>query len=180
MKRLLVVVCCLLLSSALVFAQSSASSTATSSTSPDVQAFQKIEDNWSMSMNQRDQYGMELVLSALFVNIGSSGDVSTRDQLIATLIKGDDKTAHLEQKVITVRILGDVAVVTGTYAYHHKTGTQQVDEKGIFTHIFQKLRGGWYCVNAQQTLLREDGQSTAKPKKQSNAEMPFHIPIFSK
>jgi len=180
MKPLLVVVSCLLLSSVLVFAQSPASPAVTSSTSPDVQAFQKIEDNWSMSINQRDQYGMELVLSALFVNIGSSGDVSTRDQLIAALIKSEDKTAHLEQKVITVRTLGDVAVVTGTYTYHHKVGAQPIDEKGIFTHIYQKLRGGWYCVNAQQTLLREDGLNTAKPKKQSNAEMPFHIPIFSK
>jgi len=53
-----------------------------------------------------------------------------------------------------------------------------VDEKGVFTHVYERTRGGWLCINSQRTVLRED--SNAKPKKQSNAEMPFHIPLFTK
>ncbi len=37
---------------------------------------------------------------------------------------------HLEQRVITVRLLGDTAVANGTYVLHHKVGRGQVDEKG--------------------------------------------------
>jgi hypothetical protein len=33
------------------------------------------------------------------------------------------------------------------------------------------------CINSQRTVLREDG---GKNKKQTNAELPFHIPIFGK
>jgi hypothetical protein len=80
--------------------------------------------------------------------------------------------------VITVRMLGDIAVANGTYVLHHKAGTAQVDEKGVFTHVFERLRGGWVCINSQRTGLRQD--SNAKPKKQSNAEMPFRFPLFSK
>lgn len=132
-----------------------------------------------MSINQRDQYGLELVLSPLYVDVSATGDVTTRNQQLANLLSTEDKTLHLDQKVITVRLLGDVAVANGTYVLHHKAGTAQVDEKGIFTHVFERSHGGWLCMNSQRTILRED--SNAKPKKnQSNAELPFHIPLFSK
>jgi hypothetical protein len=141
--------------------------------------FQKIEDSWSASVNGRDQYGLELVLSPLFVDIAASGDVTTRNQQVAQLINGEDKTLHIDQHAITVRTLGDVAVVNGTYTLHHKGVTAPVDEKGIFTHVFQRVHNSWLCINAQRTVLREDGPQ-AKQKKKSDAELPFHIPIFSK
>jgi ketosteroid isomerase-like protein len=155
-----------------------AASAATSTVSPEIVQFQKIEDSWSNAVNQRDQYAMELVLSPLFVDVSAVGDITTRNQQVATLITGEDKTLHLEQRVITVRLLGDIAVTNGTYVLHHKVNTAQVDEKGVFTHVFERVHGGWLCINSQRTVLRED--SSAKPKRQSNAELPFHIPLFSK
>ena len=151
----------------------------TSDVSPQIKEFQKIEDTWSNAINSRDQYSLELVLSPLFVDVSASGDISTRNQQLAQLITGEDKTMHLEQKVITVRLLGDTAVTNGTYLLHHKTSSGQVDEKGVFTHVFERLRGGWMCVNSQRTLLREDAPGK-KRKQASDAEMPFHIPLFSR
>jgi ketosteroid isomerase-like protein len=150
----------------------------TSSVSPEVHDFQKIEDSWSIAINNRDQYGLELVLSPLFVDVSATGDVTTRNQQLADLITGEDKSVHLEQQVITVRMLGDIAVANGTYVLHHKTASGPVDEKGVFTHVFERVRGGWVCINSQRTMLRTD--SNSKNKKQSNAELPFHIPLFSK
>ena len=150
----------------------------TSAESPEIREFQKIEDTWADAINQRDQYGLELVLSPLFVDVSASGDITTRNQQLAQLITGEDKTLHLDQKVITVRMLGDIAVANGTYVLHHKVGSAQVDEKGVFTHVFERAHGGWLCINSQRTLLRED--SNAKPKKQSNAEMTLPHPVFRK
>ena len=150
----------------------------TSAESPDLREFQKIEDAWSAAINQRDQYGLELVLSPLFVDVAASGDITTRNQQLAQLITLGDKTLHLDQRVISVRRVGEIAVANGTYVQHHKSGSAEKDEKGVFTHVFERTRSGWVCINSQRTLLRED--SSAKPKKQSNAEMPFHIPGFSK
>jgi ketosteroid isomerase-like protein len=149
----------------------------TSTASPEVQQFQKIEDSWSEAVNNRDQYGLELVLSPLFVDVSATGDISTRNQELADLISGEDKSIHLDQQVVTVRLLGDIAVANGTYVLHHKTASGPTDEKGVFTHVFEKNRGGWVCINSQRTMLRTDNP---KSKKQSNAEMPFHIPLFSK
>jgi ketosteroid isomerase-like protein len=149
----------------------------TSAESPELREFQKIEDSWSNALNARDQYSLELVLSPLFVDVSAAGDITTRNQQLAQLITGEDKTMHLEQRVITVRLLGDIAVTNGTYMLHHRVNAAQVDEKGVFTHVYERLRGGWVCINSQRTVLRED--SNAKAKKQSNAEMPFHIPLFN-
>jgi len=154
----------------------------TSAVSPEVAQFQKVEDSWSNAINQRDQYGLELVLSPLFVDVSAIGDVTTRNQQVATLIAGEDKTLHLLQRVITVRLLGDTAVVNGTYVLHHKANSGQVDEKGVFTHVYERAHNGWLCINSQRTSLRQDAKEKQKDKqkKQSTAEMPFHIPLFSK
>ena len=151
---------------------------ATSTVSPEVAQFQKIEDSWADAVNRRDQYGLELVLSPLFVDISASGDVTTRNQQVVQVISGDDKTIYFTQKVITVRMLGDIAVVNGTYTLHHKANSGPVDEKGIFTHVFERARGGWLCINSQRTVLRQEAGT--KQKKASTAEMPFHIPFVNK
>jgi len=150
----------------------------TSTVPTEVSQFQKIEDNWSESVNDRDQYGLELVLSPLFVDVSANGDISTRNQQVADLIGNEDKTLHLDQKVITVRMLGDTAVANGTYVLHHKTSSGVVDEKGVFTHVFERVRGGWLCINSQRTSVR--AEAPGKQKKQSTAELPFHIPLFSR
>ncbi|MDE3199748.1 MAG: nuclear transport factor 2 family protein [Acidobacteriota bacterium] len=145
------------------------------STSPQSLAeFQKVEDAWSNAINTRDQYGLELVLSPLFVDVAATGDISTRNQMVAYLISGHDKSLWLKQKVITVRIIGDAAVINGTYVLHHQTEDGPVDDKGVFTHVFQRLRGRWVCMNSQRTLVRED--STEKGKNGSKSNHAFHLP----
>lgn len=150
----------------------------TTTVSPEVTQFQKIEDSWSDAVNRRDQYALELVLSPLFVDISAQGDISTRNQEVVQVISGQDKSLYLTQKVITVRMLGDVAVVNGTYTLHHRVNSGEVNEKGVFTHVFERMRGGWLCTNSQRTVLRTDANS--KQKKASTADEPFHIPFFSK
>jgi ketosteroid isomerase-like protein len=182
MKRSFSFFCLVLLSGCTTYSQTAGAPvvkpTATSAESPEIREFQKIEDSWATAVNDRDQYGLELVLSPLFVDVSASGDITTRNQQVASVITGEDKTLHLEQRVITVRMLGDIAVANGTYSMHHKIPAGPVDEKGVFTHVFERTRGGWLCINSQRTVLREE--TNAKPKKRSDAEFPFHIPLLSK
>ncbi|MGA3263624.1 MAG: nuclear transport factor 2 family protein [Terracidiphilus sp.] len=186
MTRFVACISALLLSCCAVTAQNpapapdsaSAQPNVTSAVSPEIREFQKIEDAWSNAINMRDQYGLELVLSPLFVDVSATGDITTRNQQVVMLITGEDKNIHLDQRVITVRMLGDIAVANGTYVLHHKVNSGQAEEKGVFTHVYERAHGGWLCINSQRTVLRQD--SNAKPKKQSNSEMPFHIPLLTK
>ena len=122
-------------------ASSPAPANVTTSESPAIREFQKIEDSWADSMNQHDQYGLELVLSPLFVDVSASGDITTRNQQVTAVITSEDKSIHLDQRVITVRMLGDVAVANGTYTLHRKISSGPVDEKGVFTHVLTSRLG---------------------------------------
>lgn len=153
-------------------------SAAATTASPQVQQFQKIEDAWSKAVNQRDQYGLENVLSPLFMDVAANGDITTRNQQIALLLSNDDKSLWLSQKVIMVRMLGDTAVASGTYTLRHHVGSQTVDDKGVFTQVFERQHDRWVCLNSQRTVLPQD--TSGKQKKQSSAQEPFHIPFFSK
>jgi ketosteroid isomerase-like protein len=144
-----------------------------------VTQFQKIEDAWSDAENRKDQYGLELVLSPLLVDVSASGDITTRNQQLAQVMTNDDKALNLQQKVITVRLLGDIAVANGTYTLRHKVNGSEVDEKGVFTHVFERVRNGWLCTNSQRTVLRTEAAGK-NSKKSSTAEEPFHIPFFSR
>jgi hypothetical protein len=75
-------------------------------------------------------------------------------------------------------MLGDIAVANGTYVLHHNVASGPIEEKGVFTHVFERNRTGWICVNSQRTVLREE--SPTSKKKKSESELPFHIPLFSK
>ena len=152
--------------------------------SPTVRELQTVEDKWTAALNQRDQYGLELVLAPLFMNVSQSGVFTTRDQQIANLITLDDKTAATEQKVLAARVLGDVAIATGTYAYRHRVSNGEVLDRGIFTHVFQRQHGQWMCVSAQETPVATEAPGakpkSVKSKTKAQAEMPFHIPFFTK
>ena len=184
MKHLVLAVLAAFACTAPAFSQTAAATAPiTSAEVPEIRELQKVEDSWSNALNQRDQYGLELVLSPLFVNVSSTGDISTRNQQVVSLINQEDKTATTEQRVITVRMLGDVAVANGTYTYTHKVSGNVVEEKGVFTHVFQRLRGNWVCLNSQRTLLRADAPTRAKTKAaktKNDGDLPFHIPLFSK
>ncbi len=149
----------------------------------EVEAMQRIEDQWSESLAKRDQYGLELVLSPRFVNISAEGEVRSRNQEIANVLTKYPDLISLEQKVVDVRTLGDVAVVNGTYILRRRANGHPVDEKGVFTHVFQRNRSTWQCINAQRTIVVEqavDKSKTASTAKQSKAELPFHIPLLHK
>jgi ketosteroid isomerase-like protein len=154
-------------------APAAGTSGATETVSPEILQFQKIEDSWSDAVNRRDQYALELVLSPLFVDVSASGDVTTRNQQVAQVLSSEDKTLYLTQRVITVRMLGDIAVANGTYTLHHKAATGLVDERGVFTQVFERVHAGWLCINSQRTVLRQDASTK---KKDSSPESPFHLP----
>jgi ketosteroid isomerase-like protein len=156
--------------------QSPASSSVASTASPEVQEFQKIENGWSNAINDRDQYALELALSPLLVDVSSTGDIATRDQRVADLLSNSDKSLNLDQRVITVRMLGDVAVVNGTYVLRHTVDSKPLEEKGVFTHVYQRSHGRWMCIDAQRTAVRTESPEKTKREHESH----FHLPgIFA-
>lgn len=149
---------------------------------PQIAQFQKIEDQWSTSLVKKDQFTLETILSPTFVDISSTGEITTRNQQVANLFeKGVPEPQMLEQRVVSVRIIEDVAVVDGTYIERTKLNGVLREERGVFAHIYQHVREVWVCVQSQRTAVAE--RSTEKKKserKKSDAQEPFHIPLLHK
>ncbi len=148
----------------------------TTTKDPNVVQFQKIEDAWSTALNQRNQYTLENVLSSKFVNVSAAGSISNLNDQVARMLSNDDKTYFLTQKVASVRMLGDTAVVSGTYMLHHRAGSLEVNDRGVFTHIYQRTNGRWQCIDSQRTLIQPP--SAIKQKHESAAGAAFHFPFF--
>ena len=162
----------------------SAQAQQTAKTNPAPPAFremQQVEDRWSTAVTKRDQYGLELVLAPEFIGISASGDVASRNQQIAHLFLKNAGPDSLEQKVVSVRFVGDVAIVNGTYVMSWKGEKGPVLEKGVFSHVFEHVRSNWLCLNSQRTVVAEEEAAKEKPKaKRSDAELPMHIPLVYK
>lgn len=187
MRFLFPAACAVLLISSAAFAQDAvpasapAKIAAASTHSAEIGQFQTIENKWSQAENKHDQFGLDLVLSPLLVNVAEDGDVTTRNQQVAQALTNDDKLYFLSQKVIAVRMLGDVAVVSGTYLLRHRLNEKLVTDKGVFTHVYQRQRGGWMCVNAQRTLVSEISDSrNGREKDTKSSDASFHIPFFGR
>jgi ketosteroid isomerase-like protein len=148
---------------------------------PEVRQFQALEDQWSNAVVKNDQYTLEFLLSPVMVDIASDGNVTTRNQQIASLFQKDDDPVSLQQRVVSVRMFGDTAVVSGTYIVKFRTNSGNREERGIFTHVYNHAHAHWACVNAQRTAVVDlaPGKQKAAQKK-SEASEPFHIPFFSK
>jgi ketosteroid isomerase-like protein len=151
---------------------------------PAFREMQQVEDRWATAVTKRDQYALELVLAPQYIGISASGDVTTRNQQIAHLFVKNAGPDSLEQKVISVRFVGDVAIVNGTYVMSWKGEKGAVLEKGIFSHVFEHVHENWLCLNSQRTVVAEENKGEAskeKPKaKRSDAELPLHVPMIYK
>ena len=106
---------------------------------PAVKEFQGLEDQWSVAVMKNDQYTMEFLLSPLYVDISSTGDVTTRNQQIASLFQKGDVPVSMLQRVVSVREFGDTAIVSGTYIIKWRTNGSLKEERGIFTHIYNPV-----------------------------------------
>jgi hypothetical protein len=140
-------------------------------TSPlaDEQKFQQVEDRWSEAIDKRDQYVLELVLSPALIDISAAGDVTTRNQQISMLFQKGTEPRALDQRVVRVRVLANIAVVTGSYTEQLRVNDKAVQQKGVFTHVYQNVRGNWLCVVSHRTATGEAARQNARGSKKQNS-----------
>ncbi|MGA9718974.1 MAG: nuclear transport factor 2 family protein [Acidobacteriaceae bacterium] len=154
--------------------------------SPGVATMQQVEDSWDTAVTKHDQFALENLLSRDYVGISAEGDVTTRNQQISHLFVAGAEPVSLTQKVISARVLGDVAVVNGTYVmeWQGASDQQKVAEKCVFTHVFRKNgAGNWQCINSQRTVVateEERKKKAAAHASKSDAALPLHIPLIYK
>jgi hypothetical protein len=155
-------------------------------TAQNVAELQKVADRWDEAVYQHDQYALELVLAPQFIDISDTGEVTNRDQQISEMMAKDAPRFQLTQKVVSVRLVGDVAVVNGTYDRlfqgNKLSRTKSKTERGVFSQVYVRARNTWECMNSQRTIIQEpvlkgkkksENDTSAKP---INHDLGFHFP----
>ncbi len=146
---------------------------------PEVVAMQNVTDQWDDAVLQRDAYALDLVLSPKMIDISSSGQITHRDQWVTLVTQKSSPVRTLNQTVTHVSLLGDVAIVNGTYDVKFKPDDEhrpQKDETGIYSQVFQRLQNSWVCINSQRTTLAPASRPGDKKKKEARNEA---APAFS-
>lgn len=159
-----------------------------SAMAPEVDEMQKVANLWDDAVNHRDQYGLELVLSPKLVDISSTGQVTNRDEQVALVIQKNSPLLVLDQKVASVRMLGNVAIVNGIYDMQFRPSPerkQEKEEKGVYSQVFEHLRNSWVCINSQRTKLVAQAARPSDKKKNTGSNdrgllngLPFNFPGF--
>lgn len=149
---------------------------------------QKVVDRWDDAVYQHDPYALELVQAPQFINISDSGHVTDRDQQVSQMVTKGAPRFTLSQKVVSVRMLGDVAVVNGTYDRVYKASrlnhTPVKDQKGVFSQVYIRARNSWQCINSQRSLIVDDPLQNKKKKKDASQEktlthgLGFNFPLL--
>jgi hypothetical protein len=147
---------------------------------------QKVADRWDEAVYQHDQYALELVLAPQFIDIADTGEVANRDQQISEMMTKDAPRFQLTQKVVSVRMVGDVAVVNGTYERVFQgsklSRTKTKTERGVFSQVYVRARNTWECINSQRTIIQEPTVKGNKKSQKETTEKPlnhdlgFHFP----
>lgn len=135
---------------------------------------QKVLDQWDNAVGQRDQYALELVLAPGFIAIDDNGEVDNRDEVVSKLVRHDAPRYSLTQKAVSVRMVGDVAIITGTYSRvfpgsrisRRKTKT----DDGVFSQVYTRKGKRWECIQSQRTLLEADVAASEKKQSEKQSE----------
>lgn len=143
--------------------------------SPDAAKIRQIETAWAAAIVKKDQFGLDLALAPTYVDISANGEVTTKDQQIARLFAANYGLLSYNETITSIRVVGETALAQGTYTLRRKFGSEVQEERGIFTHVYQRTRETWQCINSQRTVVRE--QAAPPRKAESKAELPFHVPF---
>jgi hypothetical protein len=154
--------------------------------SQNVAELQKVADRWDEAVYQHDQYALELVLAPQFIDISDTGNVTNRDQQISEMMMKDAPRFQLTQKVVSVRMVGDVAVVNGTYDRMFQgsklSRTKSKTERGVFSQVYVRARNTWECINSQRTIIQQPVLKGKRKSEKDTTEKPlnhdlgFHLP----
>jgi hypothetical protein len=102
------------------------------------------------------------------MDISVTGDMTTRDQQIALLFEKGTEPLSLNQHVLDARTFSDLAVVIGSYDEQLHLRGKAVHRKGMFTHIYQNVRGNWLCVHAHRTAAEDPEPERVPTLKKQN------------
>lgn len=110
------------------------------------QALLQLERDWEQANKKNDAAALERILAPEFVTTDSDGRFMTRDQFFARRQSGQVTFSAYTQDDYKVRVIGDMAIVTGRSTVTGKRDGKDWSEQNRWTDTFVRRNGQWQAV----------------------------------
>ncbi|WP_066561047.1 nuclear transport factor 2 family protein [Croceicoccus bisphenolivorans] len=110
-----------------------------------------VEDRRRAAVVAGDVKALEEIFADDLVHIHSTGLVHDKATLIAHIVARRQFVA-IDRGPLDVRIIGDVAIITGPMTNHMTIEGQPRTMQGMVTQVLRLESSGWRFVNFQLTL----------------------------
>ncbi len=141
--------------------ESAASSTApvaaatSASTEIVEQTIRRLENERSQAIVRGDTATLERIYADDFSNVGSSGAVRNKAQLIADNKSGAVKVESQTLDNLNVRVYGEAAIATGLATLNGQDKGKDISGQFRFTRVYVKRNGQWQIVVAHNSRVAQ-------------------------
>ena len=114
----------------------------------------KVENDWKQAVIKRDAAALRNLYADEYMSVDSEGGVWNKAEDIDIDTSGSFRLVSYRLEDTKVRLLGDVAIVTGR-SFYKGIGTtrREISAQYRFTDVFVRRAGRWQCMTTQLTAL---------------------------
>ena len=113
----------------------------------------QLTDQYIAALKGKDTAALDRIWGDDLTFINPSGVVLTKGQRLADIQSGANRFDSLEVSDKTVRVYGDVAVMTSLTTMKGQYGGQEASGQYRVTNVFARRGGGWQIVSLQMTPI---------------------------
>ena len=126
---------------------------AAAQTSSAEQALLQLERDWEQAIKKNDLPALERILAPEFVTIDTEGRLRTREQYMARRRSGQVTYTAYTQDDYNVRVIGDMAIVTGRSTIKGTLDGKTRDGQERWTDTFVRRAGSWQAVASHSSRV---------------------------
>jgi uncharacterized protein (TIGR02246 family) len=135
----------------LIFAQDKMAPAKAPSTAESVK---QLERDWLAAEKAGDADKLSQIIADDWVALGPDGSTVTKSAFIADYKSGKSKVETFEIGPMTVKVMGNVAVVQGSDTEKSVTEGKDSSGKYVWMDVFEKRDGKWQAVRSQNAMLK--------------------------
>lgn len=105
------------------------------------------------AMVRRDREALDRLLADDLIYTHSTGQVETKTQFLASIASGGLVYRSIQPREVQVRLLGDVAVLTGRAELGVRAQERDMDLAVRFTSVYVRRDGVWRMAAWQSTRI---------------------------
>ena len=121
--------------------------------SPSTHSITQIEQRFNAALLKRDAVEFDLLLADDLVHISFEGQSAGKAEYMAFFKQGAWQYKKYEPSDVKVKLLGNVAVVTGRVDRVIVVNNRETTGAFAFTHVWSRVQNRWQLTSSQLTTI---------------------------